>query len=151
LAASIAALRQPLARLAARLHWTQTAHYRHAPPSPAFLDNYGYAVIAGPAAGAPALVSSEALALGVLLLGPHTHYPLHRHPAVELYVVLTRGGRWRRGTRPWRIEPPGTVIHHPSLMPHATRSGARPLLAVYLWRGDLATAARFVGRQRNEG
>ena len=82
-----------------------------------FLDGYGYAVIAGPVDGPPALALDSRLALGVLVLGPRTHYPLHAHPAVEIYYTLTPDGDW------WR--------------------GAGPLLAIYLWWGDLATHARL--------
>ena len=89
-------------------------------------------------AAAPA--ADPRLALGVLLLGPGTHYPLHAHPAVEVYYTLTPG-EWWRDDGPWRLEPPGTAIHHPPDVRHATRAGAVPLLALYLWRGDLATHA----------
>jgi hypothetical protein len=126
------------------LVWTQNPNYRRSPPSADFLDRYGYAVIAGPAAGPPALLGHAALALGVLLLGPRTHYPEHRHPATELYVPLT-AGEWWRGDGPWRSEPAGAVIHHGSEVPHATRAGDAPLLAVYLWAGDLGTHARLTG------
>jgi hypothetical protein len=124
--------------------WTQNPNYRRNPPSPDFLDRYGYAVIAGPAEGPPALISHAALALGVLLLGPRTHYPEHRHPATELYVPLNVG-EWWRGDGPWRTEAPGAVIHHGSEVAHATRAGDSPLLAIYLWAGDLGTHARLTG------
>jgi len=126
------------------LVWTQNPNYRRAPPSADFLDRYGYAVIAGPADGPPALIGHAALALGVLLLGPRTHYPRHRHPAIELYVPLN-AGEWWRGEGPWRSEPPGAVIHHGSEVAHATRAGDAPLLAIYLWLGDLGTHARLTG------
>lgn len=126
------------------LSWTQNPNYRRRPPDPAFLDNYGYAVIAGPADGPPALAVDPRLALGVLLLGPGTHYPLHDHPAVEIYYTLTAEGEWWRAAGPWRREPPGTAIYHAPNVRHATRAGRSPLLAVYLWRGDLATHARLI-------
>jgi len=133
---------EALGVLAPRLSWTQNPHYRRNPPDAAFLDNYGYAVIAGPTGGPPALTVDARLALGVLLLGPHTHYPLHAHPAVEVYYTLTPG-EWWRDDGPWQVQPPGTAIHHAPHVRHATRAGAVPLLAVYLWRGDLATHARL--------
>jgi hypothetical protein len=123
------------------LWWAQNPNYRRRPPDARFLDNYGYAVIAGPADGPPALTLDRRLALGVLLLGPGAHYPLHAHPAAEVYYTLTPGGQWWRDDGPWRTEPPGTAIHHAPNVRHATRAGASPLLAVYLWRGDLATHA----------
>jgi len=123
--------------------WVQNPNYRRQPPDPSFLDNYGYAVIAGPADGPPALGIDPRLALGVLLLGPHAHYPLHAHPAVEIYYTLTAGAEWWRGGGPWRQEPAGAVIHHAPRVRHATRAGVTPLLAMYLWRGDLVTHARL--------
>lgn len=71
-------------------------------------------------------------------------YPLHHHPAAEAYLVLSGDAEWRRGAGRWRWEPPGSVIYHAPGVPHATRAGADPLLAVYLWRGDLATHARLL-------
>jgi Dimethlysulfonioproprionate lyase len=136
-----------LRALAPSLSWTQNPNYRRQPPDATFLDRYGYAVIAGPAAGPPALVLEPRLALGVLLLGPRAHYPLHAHPAVEVYYTLTPG-EWWRDEGPWRAWGPGTAIHHPPNMPHATRAGAGPLLAIYLWRGDLATHASLTGTGR---
>jgi hypothetical protein len=136
-----------LGALAPSLSWTQNPNYRRRPPDPTFLDRYGYAVIAGPAAGPPAFVLEPRLALGVLLLGPHAHYPLHAHPAVEVYYTLT-AGEWWRDDGPWRAWGPGTAIHHPPNMPHATRAGPGPLLAIYLWRGDLTTHASLTGPGR---
>jgi quercetin dioxygenase-like cupin family protein len=133
----------PLSEIGPSLAWAQNPNYRRRPPDAAFLDNYGYAVIAGPLEGPPALVPDARVALGVLLLGPRTHYPLHAHPAVEVYVTLTADGEWWREDGPWRGTPAGTVIHHPSGVPHATRAGDTPLLAVYVWRGELATHARL--------
>ena len=132
----------PLAALGPSLGWVQNPNYVAAPPSPDFLGSYGYAVLAGPGG----LVASEALALGVLMLGPGIHYPTHRHPAVEIYVPLAGEAEWQKGEEPWRREPPGAVIRHEFMVPHATRTLAAPLLAAYLWRGDLATYARITAQ-----
>ena len=137
------ALADPLRALAPALSWVQNPNYRRQPPDASFLDNYGYAVLAGPADGPPPLAVDARLALGVLLLGPGTHYPLHAHPAVEIYYTLTAGGEWWRGAGPWRTEPPGVAIYHAPNVPHATRAGAEPLLALYVWAGDLGTHARL--------
>jgi hypothetical protein len=130
-----------LQALAPLLHWLQNPNYRAKPPSPEFLENYGYAQLAGPAK-VPTLLETDVCAFGLLLLGPGLLYPSHRHPAVELYLPLTPG-EWRRGVEPWRTVAPATPIHHASGLAHATRAGAGPLLALYLWRGDLATHARI--------
>ena len=129
----------PLAALGPHLRWVQNPNYVARPPSADFLANYGYAVLAGPGG----LVATDRLAMGVLLLGPQTHYPMHRHPAVEVYVVVAGEAEWRKGEAPWRRQPPGTVIRHETMEPHDTRALRDPLLAVYLWRGDLKTYARI--------
>jgi hypothetical protein len=143
-AAVVGQLCADIAELTPWLAWTQNPNYRRSPPSPAFLDNYGYAVLAGPANGPPALALHDRLAFGVLLLGPRTHYPLHHHPAAEVYIPLN-AAEWWRGDGPWREEPPGAVIHHPPELPHATRTGDAPLLALYLWCGELTIHARLSG------
>ena len=137
------ALAAPLLRLAPLFIWTQNPNYRRSPPSPSFLENYGYAVIAGPGQGAPALLHDPDLAFGLLLLGPHTTYPAHRHPASEIYVPLGPA-EWLRGEEPFAEREAASVIHHPPNLAHATRSGALPLAALYLWAGDLSTYARLV-------
>jgi hypothetical protein len=129
------------------LSWTQNPNYRRAPPAPGFLENYGYAVIAGPEMGAPALVSDPDLAMGVLLLGPRTEYPAHHHPAAELYIPLGPADWARRNaigeSAEWVDRAAGSVIHHPPNLVHATRTHDIPLAALYLWAGDLATHARL--------
>jgi quercetin dioxygenase-like cupin family protein len=129
----------PLGDLSPYLRWVQNPNYVAAPPAADFLANYGYVVLAGPGG----LVATDSLAMGILLLGPNTHYPRHRHPAVEIYVVAAGEAEWRRGESAWRREPPGSVIRHETMAPHATRTLDEPLLAVYVWRGDLMTHAKI--------
>ncbi|MFI5014445.1 MAG: dimethylsulfonioproprionate lyase family protein [Hyphomicrobiales bacterium] len=138
-------LAAPLLALEPSLAWTQNPNYRRAPPTREFLGNYGYAVIAGPAGGAPALIHMADLALGLLLLGPKTEYPAHHHPAAEIYVPLGLA-EWKLGDGPWRSRPAGSVIHHRPNVMHATRTKEAPLAALYLWAGDLATHARLADR-----
>jgi hypothetical protein len=120
------------------LAWRQT--YTAKDLDSAFLDNYGWSEIAG----SRGPLASARLACGFLLLGPATHYPRHRHQAEEIYVPLRGTAAWQQGDAVWRDRPPGTAIHHASDEPHAMRTGANPLLALYLWRGDnLAQKARL--------
>ena len=69
---------------------------------------------------------SEAIACGVLLLGPDTEYPAHSHQAEELYLPLAGHAWWRSGQSDWRLRPPGQWIHHPSWTTHAMRTAAGP-------------------------
>lgn len=57
-----------------------------------------------------------------------------RHIAEELYLPLTGGTEWRMDEGSLS-RAAGDVIHHPSNVAHAMRTGAEPLVALYLWRG----------------
>ncbi|HZD66031.1 MAG TPA: dimethylsulfonioproprionate lyase family protein, partial [Acidimicrobiales bacterium] len=137
-----AALASCLRGLRPALAWTQTGTYRRNPPSPGFLDAYGHATIAGPPEEPSPLLVAPTVRSGVLLLGPHTSYPPHRHPAEEVYLPLGPA-QWRRGWEPWRGEPGGALVHHRPSVAHAIRTGDRPLLAVYAWCGDVTTPSRL--------
>lgn len=130
----VAALRDSTAALA----WRQTYTAQELPAD--FFDNYGYTEILGTKGPR----CSDRLAAGFLLLGPDTFYPPHRHEAEELYLPLYGRADWQRGDTAWQSREPGTLIHHRSEEPHAMRTAAEPLLALYLWRGaDLAQKARL--------
>ncbi len=105
-----------------------------------FLDNYGWTEILG--ASGP--LDSERIACGLLILGPSTHYPRHRHEAEEIYLPLSGTAAWQQGDAPWRERAPGSAIHPGRDEPHAMRTGLEPLLALYLWRSaDLRQKARL--------
>lgn len=93
--------------------------------------------------GRQAPLRHDALSLGYLLLAPETVYPAHLHPAVELYHVVSGTALWTAGDI-LRRRVPGDFILHPSEVPHATRTLAQPMLAIYTWTGDIGTASRFL-------
>lgn len=127
-----------LCRHAPTLEWRQT--YSREEIGVEFLRNYAWTEFIG----LKAPLRSERVACGVLLLGPDTHYPTHRHEAAEIYVPVSGKARWRQGDGDWREQPPGTVIHHANNEPHAMQTGPHPLLAVYVWHSsDLDQAARL--------
>jgi hypothetical protein len=127
-----------LCHAAPSLAWRQT--YTAKDLDAVFLDNYGWSEILG--ANGP--LASERIACGFLILGPSTHYPRHRHEAEEMYLPLSGTAAWQQGDAVWRERPPGTPIHHAGNEPHAMRTGASPLLALYLWRSaNLAQKARL--------
>jgi quercetin dioxygenase-like cupin family protein len=119
------------------LQWIQNPNYTAASMGAGFVENYGYADLLGPRG----LMLHDQFAVGVLLLGPDTTYPPHHHPAIEVYCVVGGVAEWQREDGPWTKKPSGSLIYHPSGLAHATRTGADPLLALYLWRGHLGTPA----------
>ena len=132
------ALVEAIAALAGELDWRQT--YSSADFGEQFLESYGFSEWIG-RRGA---FASDAIACGVLILGPETEYPAHSHEAEELYLPLAGHASWRSAQSHWRLRAPGTWIHHPSWTTHAMRTAREPLLAAYLWRaGDLAAKSRL--------
>jgi mannose-6-phosphate isomerase-like protein (cupin superfamily) len=122
-------LAEGLARLAPMLRWGQT--YTPADFGQRFIDNYGWMELFG----LRGHFANDRIAAGFLVLGPDVHYPDHHHAAEEIYIPLTGGAWWKMGEGAFRIRPAGEVIHHPPNVSHAMKTGAAPLLALYLWRG----------------
>jgi hypothetical protein len=134
------ALGAAIAQAAHLFHWRQNPNYTAANMGAAFMAGYGYVEFAGPK---EALFHAPDIRVGVLLLGPHLHYPPHAHPAEEIYHPLTDGGLWRRGQEDWRTVPAGHAIHHPPMMVHETKATDSTLLALYCWRGNTVTEAQL--------
>jgi hypothetical protein len=128
------ALVEAVAAMAGDLDWRQT--YTSADFGERFLENYGWSEWIG-RRGA---FMSDAIACGVLLLGPTTEYPAHTHEAEELYLPLAGTAFWRSARSEWRPHRPGRWIHHPSWTTHAMCTTFEPLLAAYVWRGGDLTA-----------
>lgn len=122
--------------------WRQNPNYTAESMGRDFMAGYGYVEFAGPK---EALFRAADVRVGLLLLAAGVHYPLHAHPAEEVYHPLIGNGLWRRGEEPWRSVPAGVAIHHPPMTPHETKATDGTLLALYCWRGDTATEARRAG------
>ncbi len=122
-----------LATAANHLAWGQT--YLPEDFGSIFLERYGWTELVG----TRGVIASNRIACGFLLLGPEIEYPSHRHEAEEIYVPLTGQTYWMRNNKGWISRDAGLPIYHETWMPHAIRTDAVPLLAIYLWQGgDLA-------------
>ena len=115
-----------------RIAWGQT--YSEEDFGADFLQKYGWTEFIGLRGPIP----SERMACGILMLGPGIEYPRHRHEAEEVYIPLTGQTRWLEQDQDWTFHELGFPIYHAPWVPHAMKTGACPLLALYLWRaGDL--------------
>ena len=123
------ALVDTVADMAGALPWGQ--NYSAADFGAAFQARYGFMELIGPRGP----FAADDVACGLLMFAPDTEYPQHRHEAEEIYVVLAGRAEWRAGADGYREEPPGAALHRHPWVPHATRMGAEPMLALYLWRG----------------
>ena len=86
--------------------------------------------------GPDAPVPAPDLRVGLLYQRPDSYYPLHNHDADETYAILAGSALWTAGGDV-RQRGAGELIHHPSLMPHAFRTGPEGMVALYRWSGDI--------------
>ena len=102
--------------------------------SRSFLPNFAN----GEGIGPDGRLYSDNIILGLFLLGPHTHYPAHAHPAEEFYLILTGKPYWQIGANTkYQIKKPGAVVLHKSNESHAIRTANEPLFCIYGWRGNI--------------
>lgn len=128
-----------LAAIGSRLSWSQSSSYSDDILGQGFSDNYAWAELIGPMGIFP----GDDFTLGFLLLGPNRHYIDHYHPAPELYLPLTPASRWKKGDSDFIERRQGEVIWHPSMVVHATKTFAAPLIAAFVWTRDIETPARL--------
>lgn len=76
--------------------------------------------------------------LGLVYMRPESYYPLHLHDADETYAIIAGQALWTAGDDV-RMRGAGDMIHHPSLMPHAFRTGPEGFLAIWRLSGDINT------------
>ena len=118
-------LADAFAALQPRLSW-----WRRKLANPAdsrFYNGHANAMLIGPGG----LEERDDVMNGVTLMAPHVLYPVHDHPPEEVYLPLTSGHWWNAGMD-WNEPGPGGTIYNPPGIAHAMRSGAKPLLALWL-------------------
>ncbi len=98
-----------------------------------FRGRYSLTEITGPDGTIPA----AGFRFGTYLQYPGTWYPIHHHAAEELYFILSGTAEWTRDGIDGQPEPPGTLFRHASHERHATRTLGEPLLALWVWLGDI--------------
>lgn len=88
--------------------------------------------------GPDGVLPCATLRAGFYYQPPQYFYPRHQHAAEELYLPISGTAEWHAdGTAPHCVAP-GTLIHHRAWQPHACRTHGEPLLALWLWGGDLS-------------
>lgn len=90
--------------------------------------------------GVDGIAASAKMRSFMVYMPPGFHYPMHEHPAEELYVVLAGEAEFSaKGKAPRRVGPGETVLHT-SMQPHATTTKDKPVLCYVLWRDQFETA-----------
>ena len=72
---------------------------------------------------------------------PDSEYGVRTHPAEEIYIMLAGECFWKRGDAPYVCEKSNGRSYHPPLMPHASKTGDKAFISVYVWVGDVSTDA----------
>jgi hypothetical protein len=131
--------REGLAGIAAAVAALPALPWDYQYPEQGLAERIGFAEVIGP----DGPLDAPLCRVGFTLMAADTFYPLHAHPAVELYWVVAGRAEWSQSqTR--RMVPPGEFVLHGCNEPHAMRTFAEPLLALYCWSGDVQTAPRYV-------
>ena len=78
-------------------------------------------------------VPQKDVILGVLDLDPGGDYPMHAHPAPEIYFVLSGSAEWTIGEETFTAGPGMAIYHAPNAPHRMVNRGAEPLRTVWLW------------------
>ena len=113
--------------------------YTPRPDAPDIGERMAWAELVGPIAP----FHSNKVCLGLTAIGPNLLYPLHRHPAVETYLVVSGTANWT-ANGVTHCHPPGTLILHPANLVHAMQTSDEPLLAAYAWTGEVEMLSVYV-------
>ena len=124
-----------LAPLAPALPWSETSADMIMPEG--FRGRYSVVEITGP----DGMIPAADFCFGTYLQYPDTWYPFHHHAAEELYFILSGTATWSRDGVDGQPEPPGTLLRHAPHERHATRTLGEPLLALWVWLGDIDAAS----------
>lgn len=139
-----AGLAAAVGRAKGALHWYYG--YKPVEGQPDLPNRIAFCEFVGPKAP----VLSDTMRLGLTMIGPHTHYPAHAHPAVELYYVIAGTARWITPSTD-ALQPPGAYILHRASEPHAMETADEVLLSLYAWSGAILASSVYtpeaLGRQ----
>jgi len=125
--------------------WNPSRVYDTEPSMAGFLEHYGVAVFFGPDRfDRRCPYFCDRATVGVTLQAPNLDYPSHAHAAVEIYYILAGSVDWQQGDGTWRRKVPGDFVLHRAHEPHAMRTGAEPLLALFAWVSDLMSEVYLV-------
>ena len=106
--------------------WTSSEQY----PEP-LRQVYRYkAMIGGQRAG---VVPQDDVLMGMLELAPRAIYPAHKHPAPELYYVMSGTAQWTVGDETFTAGPGTAIYHPPDTLHRMVNTGDEVLKTVYMW------------------
>ncbi len=101
-------------------------------------------------AGPDGMGQRDDIRFGLYLQSAGTFYAPHNHEAVEHYLPVSGTALWQRGDGAFERRAPGTLITHATYERHAMRTDAEPLLALWIWTGNIDFATYAVDAEATE-
>ena len=127
----------------ANLKWEQSYTKQDSFVGKDMLDGYGFAEVIGKRGP----FVSDKVRAGIGVWGPDIDYPLHRHEAEEVYVVLAGSAQFQLGdgdNASSGVRRAADVVHVPSMLAHGFATLEDPLVVFYIWQaGDLREKSSF--------
>lgn len=87
--------------------------------------------------GPDGLVFDDSCRVGLFAQGPNLAYPERTHSAEELFVMLAGSGVWSQSGNAGALRGPGSRVHHASFESHSSTTSGEPLIAIWVWAGDI--------------
>ena len=81
---------------------------------------------------APAIPQKD-VSMGVLDLDAGGYYPLHAHPAPEIYFIMSGTAEWTVGDETFTATPGMSIYHAPNVPHRMVNSGTETLCTVWFW------------------
>ena len=80
----------------------------------------------------PSIPHTDVL-MGMLDLDAGGYYPLHAHPAPEIYFILSGTAEWTVGNETFMAEPGMAIYHAPNVPHRMVNKSDEPLRTVWFW------------------
>ena len=123
-----------------QLLWEQSYRQSDNLVPQAMLDGYGFVEFVGKRGP----FVTDRVRCGIGIWGPDLDYPVHRHQASEIYLVLAGGAEFTVGEAEPFFAGAGRAVPVTSMVDHGFRTLQQPLAVFYLWRGgDLRETSTF--------
>ena len=88
---------------------------------------------------------SNSIRCGIGVWGPNIDYPIHKHQAEEIYLIMSGSAMFKVGERPETLKTPEEVVFVESMTPHGFHTLDQPMVLFYLWQaGDLREKSTFL-------
>jgi mannose-6-phosphate isomerase-like protein (cupin superfamily) len=122
------------------IFWEQTYKRQHGVVSDNMLASYGFAEIIGKTGP----LISDSIRCGIAVWGPDIDYPMHRHDAEEIYVILAGSAMFTLGDNLPKFRSGDDVVFVSSGLRHSFTTTNEALAVLYFWQGgDLRQISSF--------